>query len=117
MNCAELEVLICDYVDGALDAAHKAEVESHLADCALCAELMRDASAAVPFQADPALALKSLFFANSIARASTSRFSQRPEDPVLAPRGLETLPTLTYLSPKCLIPQRQIASDQNRSTC
>jgi anti-sigma factor RsiW len=49
MNCAELEVLICDYVDGSLDAAHKAEVESHLADCVLCAELTRDASAAVRF--------------------------------------------------------------------
>jgi len=49
MNCAELEPLICDYVDGALDAAHKAEVEAHLADCALCAELARDAAAAVRF--------------------------------------------------------------------
>jgi anti-sigma factor RsiW len=49
MNCAELEILICDYVDGTLDAAHKAELESHLADCALCAELARDASAAVGF--------------------------------------------------------------------
>jgi anti-sigma factor RsiW len=49
MNCADLEVLICDYVDGALDAAHKVEVEKHLADCALCAELARDAAAAVRF--------------------------------------------------------------------
>jgi anti-sigma factor RsiW len=49
MNCADLEISICDYVDGALDAAQKAEVESHLADCALCAELARDASAAVRF--------------------------------------------------------------------
>jgi anti-sigma factor RsiW len=36
-------------VDGTLDAAHKAEVEAHLADCVLCAELARDASAAVRF--------------------------------------------------------------------
>jgi len=27
MNCAELEILICDYVDGTLSAAQKAEVE------------------------------------------------------------------------------------------
>jgi len=49
MTCADLDVLICDYVDGTLDAAQKAEVESHLADCVLCAEMARDASAAVGF--------------------------------------------------------------------
>jgi len=49
MNCADLEISICDYVDGALDAAQKAEVEAHLADCPLCAELARDAAAAVRF--------------------------------------------------------------------
>ena len=32
MNCAELELLICDYVDGTLTAAGKAEVERHLED-------------------------------------------------------------------------------------
>jgi anti-sigma factor RsiW len=49
MNCAELEILICDYVDGTLDAAHRAEVEAHLAECELCAELARDSAAAVRF--------------------------------------------------------------------
>ena len=29
MNCAELEILICDYVDGTLTADRKAEVERH----------------------------------------------------------------------------------------
>jgi anti-sigma factor RsiW len=32
MNCAELEVLICDYVDGALAPAERALVERHLAE-------------------------------------------------------------------------------------
>jgi hypothetical protein len=49
MNCAELEILICDYVDGALAPAEKAEVERHLAACPACAELARDSSAAVNF--------------------------------------------------------------------
>jgi len=49
MNCAELEISICDYVDGTLDAAHTAEVEAHLADCSLCSELAHDAAAAVRF--------------------------------------------------------------------
>src|SRR5947209_9959470 len=49
MNCAELELLICEYVDGALAPARKAEVESHLAQCPGCAELARDSAAAVEF--------------------------------------------------------------------
>jgi hypothetical protein len=49
MNCAELEILLCDYLDGTLAAEARAEVERHLAACGLCAELARDASAAVAF--------------------------------------------------------------------
>jgi len=49
MNCAELELLICDYVDGTLSPARKAEVETHLAECPACAELARDSAAAVSF--------------------------------------------------------------------
>jgi hypothetical protein len=49
MNCAELEVLICDYVDGALAPAERALVERHLAECPGCAELARDSAAAVVF--------------------------------------------------------------------
>src|SRR5689334_1429235 len=49
MNCAEIEILICDYVDGALAPAEKAEVERHLAACPNCAELARDSAAAVGF--------------------------------------------------------------------
>jgi anti-sigma factor RsiW len=49
MNCAEIELLICDYVDGTLAAAQKAEVERHLSGCTACAELARDSAAAVTF--------------------------------------------------------------------
>ena len=49
MNCAELEGLICEYVDGTLGAESKALLERHLAGCAGCAELARDAAAAVAF--------------------------------------------------------------------
>jgi hypothetical protein len=49
MNCADLEIAICDYVDGTLSAAGKSEVERHLAECPLCAELARDSAAAVAF--------------------------------------------------------------------
>jgi hypothetical protein len=49
MNCAELEISICDYIDGTLPAAEKAEVERHLAACPACAELARDSKAALGF--------------------------------------------------------------------
>jgi len=49
MTCADLEITLCDYVDGTLDPAQKAEVERHLAECPACAEMARDAAAAVAF--------------------------------------------------------------------
>jgi hypothetical protein len=49
MNCAEIELLICDYVDGTLPADRQAEVKYHLAECPACAEMARDSAAAVAF--------------------------------------------------------------------
>ena len=49
MTCADFDILICDYVEGVLDAAHSAEVERHLAECPACAEMARDSAAAVAF--------------------------------------------------------------------
>jgi anti-sigma factor RsiW len=49
MTCAELETLICDYVDGALGPDARTVVEQHLAGCRSCAELARDGAAAVEF--------------------------------------------------------------------
>lgn len=49
MRCAELEILLADYLDGAVSGAEKSAVEEHLAGCAACAELARDAAGAVAF--------------------------------------------------------------------
>ena len=49
MNCADIEILICDYVDGTLAPAARADVEHHLAGCPACAELARDSAEAVRF--------------------------------------------------------------------
>ena len=49
MNCAEIEILICDYVDGTLAPAQQTELERHFAECPSCAALARDSAAAVAF--------------------------------------------------------------------
>ena len=49
MRCAELEILLADYLDGAVSGVEKSAVEAHLAGCASCAELTRDAAGAMAF--------------------------------------------------------------------
>jgi len=47
MNCADAENLICDYAT--LSSAERSELERHLGVCPACAELARDAAAALGF--------------------------------------------------------------------
>ena len=49
MTCAELEIVLADYLDQAVAAGEKSAIEAHLATCSGCAELARDAGAAVAF--------------------------------------------------------------------
>ena len=53
MNCAEFDILICDYIDGTLDGPAqgdaRAAVEAHLADCAACRLLVADARSVLSF--------------------------------------------------------------------
>ncbi len=49
MTCADLEILLADYVDGTLHGPEKSALERHLAECAACSELARDAAGAVAF--------------------------------------------------------------------
>lgn len=49
MNCAEFEVLLCDYIDGTLEEARRAELEAHQQECASCTELARDVTGALSF--------------------------------------------------------------------
>jgi Putative zinc-finger len=72
VNCAEVDLLLADYVDGTLDVSHRAEeksaLEAHLAGCAGCAAMARDSAAAVAFmeraavtEAPPELVTRILF--------------------------------------------------------
>ena len=49
MTCAELEILLCDYVDGTLRGEEKSALESHLAGCSACTELAKDVAGATAF--------------------------------------------------------------------
>jgi Putative zinc-finger len=49
MTCAELEILLCDYVDGTLRGAEKTALESHLVECSACAELAKDVAGVTAF--------------------------------------------------------------------
>lgn len=68
MNCADLEIRLCDYLDGTLDSAGRQEVEAHLAACQPCAAMAHDVSAAIGFmeqvpqvEAPPELMTRILF--------------------------------------------------------
>ncbi len=97
MTCAELEILICDYVDGTLGPDARTTVESHLAGCRNCAELARDAAAAVGFmeraaevEPPPELVTRLLFNAPwAHARTATGglrSWFRKVLHPVLQPR-------------------------------
>lgn len=49
MNCAEVEILLCEYVDGTLGREQKSALDSHLTACSGCAGLLRDITGAVQF--------------------------------------------------------------------
>jgi anti-sigma-K factor RskA len=49
MTCAEFEVILSDYVDGAVSLEQRREVEAHADNCLVCRELLRDVFQAVAF--------------------------------------------------------------------
>ncbi len=123
MTCADVELLICDYVDGTLGAAERQEVERHLAECPQCAELARDSAAAVAFmervpdvEPPPELLTRMLFdapWAKSRKRAGGIRtWLKSFWQPILQPRFAMGM-AMTILSFAMLaqfVPFRQIRS-------
>jgi anti-sigma factor RsiW len=94
MNCADAEILICDWVDGALDEPARAELDSHLAACPACGELARDSLAASRFLAavedaepPPALVNRLLFQAPlSQPKSRVRQWLETLFSPILQPR-------------------------------
>lgn len=96
MTCVELEPLICDYVDGTLDAEARSVVERHISDCAACKTLVEDSAAVLRFmeraadvEPPPQLVTRILFDApwRKSARAAGLRgWMDRIFSPFLQPR-------------------------------
>lgn len=97
MKCANLEALLCDYLDGTLPVGQRTELQQHLARCPACAELARDASAAVRFMESaaevepPAELITRILYALPAAREAQRRpaprrFFGRLFQPMLQPR-------------------------------
>jgi hypothetical protein len=109
MNCADVEILLCDYVDGTLAPAGRAAVERHLAECRNCAELAQDGAAAVAFieRAEtvepPQELISHILFDPPWRRQRTGWFS-RVLHPLLEPRFAMGM-ALTVLSFAMIMPK------------
>ena len=127
MTCAELEILICDYVDGTLSPEQRAEVQGHLDGCRECAELARDSAAAVAFmekaaevEPPPELITKILYDAPWVKEKSTAsglwarlrRWARPMGQPRFVMGALMTLLSFSMLSR--YIPMRQLKSSDLR---
>jgi anti-sigma factor RsiW len=103
VNCADVEILLAEYVDGILHGEPKSALEAHLTGCAACAALARDAAGAVAFmeraadvEAPPELINRILFEVSNgvsrtvvkppLARRLFGRLLGKWLEPVLQPR-------------------------------
>lgn len=104
MNCADVEILLADHLDGTLAADQKSAMASHLSTCMACRELARDAASAVAFMeraseitAPPELVTRILFEISSgpshveikpswSRRIFGNRLGGKYLEPVLQPR-------------------------------
>jgi anti-sigma factor RsiW len=99
MTCTELELLLCDYIDGTLSATERQHVDAHLLECAACAELARDSAGVIAFvgrvsEVEPPHALVTRILQQVPtsqpptvkARGAFGRLIGRLLDPILQPR-------------------------------
>lgn len=128
MKCTDLEILLCDYVDGTLSVSEKATVELHLSECAACRQLAEDGRAAVEFMekaADvevPAALVNKILFEARAGKASPVKKSGAKSwigklfEPILQPKfamGMAmTILSFSMLGRFAGVPARQLkASD------
>ena len=110
MNCADVEILLADFVDGTLRGDAASALEAHLAGCAACNQLARDSAEAVAFmeraavvEAPPELVTRILFEVTAgpsravIKPSLVRRLFGKWLEPVLQPRVAMSM-ALTVLS-------------------
>jgi hypothetical protein len=108
VRCEELEVVLCDYLDGTLDATQLEAVTLHLDACPACREMADDVSGAIQFMGRVSevtpppelitrIVLETTGLPGEPARAGWRRFLGRFLDPVLQPRFAMSM-ALTFLS-------------------
>lgn len=110
MNCADVEILLADFVDGTLRGDAASALEAHLAGCAACSQLARDSAEAVAFmeraavvEAPPELVTRILFEVTAgpsravIKPSLARRLFGKWLEPVLQPRIAMSM-ALTILS-------------------
>ncbi len=132
MNCADVEILLCDYLDGTLAAERRSELESHLESCARCAEFARDAGSGLKFlehvpDALPPQELVTRIMAQApaggllriLAPSSGSgglrKWLHRKLEPVLQPRlamsAMMTILSLSLLTKCSGVPVRELKAE------
>lgn len=141
MNCADVEILLAEYVDGTLAAEPKSSVEDHFSSCAACRELAHDAASAVAFmdrassvQAPPELVTRILFDASHraalkppLAQRLFGRVLGSWVEPVLQPRWVMGMATtvlffsmvgihIRQLKPSDLDPVKVWTNAENRAS-
>lgn len=129
MTCAEMEILLCEYVDRTLDAQREALVKTHLAACPACAELSADAASAVAFMArTPEIEPPDELVTRLLFHASHQNATPKPQglraffvrwmQPVLQPRfamGMAmTILSFSLLGRFAGIPDRSLRADDLR---
>ncbi len=119
MNCAEAEILICDYAT--LAAAERSALEQHLGECPACAGLARDSAEALAFieraaevELPPELVTRILFHApwdRERRRSRLPRWLADLRDGFLQPKFALSM-ALTVLSlgmlARFVVPARQL---------
>jgi hypothetical protein len=104
MTCAEIEILLADYVDGTLRGDERAALESHLPGCPACTQLAADIQAVTAFiervpQAEPPAELMTRI----LHYAPTGRRAAAEERSSAAPSWIKRLLggfTQTVLQPR-----------------
>ena len=125
MKCADIDALLCDYVDGTLGEAGRVQVDTHVQSCAECAALLADSQLAVHFmgavddlEAPPELLTRILYKTHMEDRRPAAERSRswfgRLFQPILQPRfamGMAmTILSFSMIGRMAGIPQRPLTA-------